>query len=108
MNTETSKRFLVPVVAGAALLVPFLGLAQSKALMTIEEDVQAFSMVCSFAFLMGMSCPSRSIRYSTVFGRTVCCVSSCITTVPCGCAISDVSIFTISFWEFGDHVSDST
>src|SRR5580698_7012652 len=44
MNTETSKRILVPVVAGAVLLLPFLGLAQSKALMTIEEDVQAFSI----------------------------------------------------------------
>jgi hypothetical protein len=44
MNTETSRRFLATAIAGAALLLPFLALGQSKALMTIEEDVQAFSI----------------------------------------------------------------
>jgi hypothetical protein len=41
---KTLRRLLVPVAAGVVLLVPFLGLAQSKALATIEEDVQAFSI----------------------------------------------------------------
>jgi hypothetical protein len=41
---KTLLKLLVPVAAGVVLLVPFLGLAQSKALATIEEDVQAFSI----------------------------------------------------------------